>query len=38
VGGLRPRPEEDRDHRPHGRNPLGYPALTAPWDGRGASL
>ena len=29
VGRLRSRPEEDRHHRPHERNPLGYQALAA---------
>ena len=36
--GLRSRPEEDRHHRPHERDPLGYPAFTAPWHGGGSRI
>ena len=35
---LRPRPEEDRHHRPHERDPLGHPAFAASRHHRGADL
>jgi len=38
VRRLRPRPEEDRHHRPHQRDPLGHQAVAAPGHPGGAGV